>query len=188
VIELSAGQVLPLTTADGRPMDRVTIGVGWDHDPTAGAIASGRPDIDLDASAFQFTGDQLFDLAFFNNLSTRDGSVSHLGDNKTGRGEGDDETLTVELSRVYDRVDTIFLVVTSYQGHSLTWVNRAYCRLLDEEGEPIARFVITHGPPETGLVMAKLVRGDEHWLLHTVGEGIEAKVATEAVPALQPYL
>ena len=188
MIELSPEQVLPLTTADGRPIDQVTIGVGWDKDPTAGAIASGRPDIDLDASAFQFAGDQLFDLAFFNNLATRDGSVSHLGDNKTGRGDGDDESLTIDFSKVYDRVDSIFLVVTSYQGHSLTWVNRAYCRLLDEAGSPIARFVITAGPPETGLVMAKLVRGDDHWLLHTVGEGIAAKVASEAVPALRPYL
>ena len=93
--------------------------VGWDHSPTAGFIGSGAPPIDLDASAVQFAGDQFFDLAFFNNLATRDGSVVHLGDNLTGKGEGDDEVITVDLGRVYPRVDTILFMVSSYLGHSL---------------------------------------------------------------------
>ena len=57
------------------------MGVGWDKMPTAGFIGSGAPDVDLDATAVQFAGGQLFDLAFYNNLQTRDGSVVHLGDN-----------------------------------------------------------------------------------------------------------
>ena len=77
------------------------MGVGWDKERTAGAIGTGAPDIDLDATAVQFVGEQLFDLAFYNNLSTRDGSVVHLGDNLTGAGEGDDEQLTVDLDRVH---------------------------------------------------------------------------------------
>ena len=64
----------------------ITVGIGWDKERTAGAIGTGAPDIDLDATAVQFVGEQLFDLAFYNNLSTRDGSVVHLGDNLTGRG------------------------------------------------------------------------------------------------------
>src|SRR5919112_6532683 len=105
--------------------------VGWDHSPTAGFIGSGAPPIDLDASAVQFAGGQFFDLAFFNHLATRDGSVVHLGDNTTGKGEGDDEVITVDLSRVYERVDAIALLVSSYQGHTLEWVNSAYCRISD---------------------------------------------------------
>ena len=79
-------------------------------------FGSGLPDIDLDATAVQFTGDQLFDLAFYNNLRTRDGSVVHLGDNLTGRGDGDDEALTVDLGRVHPPVDTIVLMVTATDG------------------------------------------------------------------------
>ena len=79
------------------------MGLGWDKERTAGAIGTGAPDVDLDASAVQFSGDQLFDLAFYNNLSTRDGSVVHLGDNQTGSGEGDDEQITVDLSKIYPR-------------------------------------------------------------------------------------
>jgi len=188
VIELSKGQEMVLATEDGQPVTRLQLGLGWDKSPTAGFIGSGAPDIDLDASAVQFAGDQLFDLAFYNNLQTRDGSVVHLGDNLTGRGQGDDEVLTVDLGRVYQKVDTIVLLVSSYQGHTLEWINNAYCRLVDEHDVELARFTLTAGVPATGLAMAKLVRDGEQWRLRALGEGIAVKVPTESVEALRPYL
>ncbi len=188
VIELSRGQELALTTDDGRPRTLLRLGLGWDKVATAGAMGTGAPDIDLDASALQFMGQQLFDLAFYNNLSTRDGSTVHLGDNKTGGGDGDDEVVTVDLARVYGKVDTIVLLVSSYQGHSLTWVDRAYVRLLDEDDVELARFRITAGVPETGLVMAALVRSDDRWALRAIGDGIAVTKPTDSLLALQPYL
>lgn len=182
MIELTAGQSLPL------PHPRITMGIGWDKDPTAGAIASGRPDVDLDASAIQFADGALFDLAFFNNLSTRDGSVTHQGDNTTGSGEGDDEAITVDLEKVYGRVDTIFLVVTSYHGHSLTWVNGAYVRIRDEAGQAVAKFTITAGPDNPGMVLARLTRGESGWVLHALGAGIDARTASDAVGPLAAYV
>lgn len=183
MIELTPGQALPL------PRARITMGIGWDKDPTAGAIASGRPDIDLDASVIEFSGGRLFDLAFYNNLSTRDGAVTHLGDNKTGHGEGDDEAVAVDLARVHGPVDTLFLVVTSYQGHSLTWVDGAYVRIRDEDGQAFARFTITAGPDEPGLVMARLTRdaAAEGWTLHALGAGLHATTAVAAAPLLAAY-
>jgi len=191
VIELSKGQELALTTEHGQPVTRLRVGLGWDKERTAGFIASGAPDVDLDASAVQFSGTQLFDLAFYNNLATRDGSVVHQGDNLTGRGEGDDEVIVVDLGRVYEKVDSIVLLVSSYQGHSLEWVNHAYCRLVAEDGdEPveIARLTLTAGVSETGLVMARLLRDGDGWRLRAIGEGIAVKIPTESVRALQPYL
>jgi len=193
VIELTAGQELVLTGADDRRLTRLRLGLGWDKERTAGAIGTGAPDVDLDASAVQFTGDQLFDLAFYNNLQTRDGSVLHLGDNQTGSGEGDDEVVTVDLSRVYDKVDTIVFMVSSYQGHSLEWINRAYVRLVDEvDGDrELARFTLTGGVPQTGMAMAKLFRDGtdrDLWRLRAIGEGIAAKIPTESVAALRPFL
>ena len=178
---------------DEQPLTRVRLGLGWDKERTAGAIGTGAPDVDLDASAVQFTGDQLFDLAFYNNLRTRDGSVVHLGDNQTGSGEGDDEAITVDLTRVYAKVDTIVLMVSSYQGHSLEWINRAYVRLVDDEDDQreLARFTLTAGVPHTGMVMAKLYRDPDHadqWRLRAIGEGIAAKVPTESVAALRPFV
>jgi tellurium resistance protein TerZ len=188
VIELTRGQELALTTEDGRPLTRVQLGLGWDKEPTAGFIGTGAPDVDLDASAVQFAGGQLFDLAFYNNLQTRDGSVVHLGDNLTGRGDGDDETITVDLSRVYAKVDTIFFLVSSYQGHSLEWIRAAYCRLVDAQDVELAGFKLTGGVTETGVVMAKLVRTGEGWTLRTVGEGIAVKVPTDSVEALRRFV
>ena len=120
------------------------MGIGWDQDAGAGVARTGRPEVDLDATALQFTGGQLFDLAFYNNLTTRDGSVEHLGDNQTGSGEGDDEPILVDLAKVHGPVDTILFLVSSYQGHSLEWVANAYCRLVDDESdEELARFTLT---------------------------------------------
>ncbi len=188
MIELTGGQEMALATEDGQPLTRLHLGLGWDKERTAGFIGTGAPDVDLDASAVEFAGGQLFDLAFYNNLQTRDGSVVHLGDNLTGRGEGDDERLTVDLSRVYRQVDTIVFLVSSYQGHSLEWINNAYCRLVDDNDVELARFTVTGGVPQTGLVMAKLFRDGEQWRLRAIGKGIAVKVPTESVEALRPFL
>jgi tellurium resistance protein TerZ len=187
VTVLTQGQEWTVASADGRALARVRMGVGWDKDPTAGAIASGRADIDLDATAVQFAGGQLFDIAFYNNLATRDGSVVHEGDNQTGSGEGDDETIAVDLDRVYDRVDTILFLVSSYQGHDLTWVNHAYCRLSDDEGLELARYSLTGGSSQTGMVMAKLTRAGDGWTMTAIGEGVAVTVPTEAIAKLQRF-
>jgi stress response protein SCP2 len=188
VIELTKGQEMALATEDGQSLTRLTMGIGWDKERTAGFIGTGAPDIDLDASAVEFSDGRLFDFAFYNNLQTRDGSVVHLGDNLTGRGDGDDEVLTVDLNRVHRPVDTIVFLVSSYQGHTLEWINRAYCRLVGDDDVELARFTLTAGVPQTGMVMAKLFRDGDQWRLRAIGEGIEAKVPTESVDALRPYL
>ena len=188
MIELTPGQEMALTGADGAPLTRLQVGLGWDKERTAGFIGTGAPDVDLDASAVEFAGGQLFDLAFYNNLQTRDGSVVHQGDNLTGRGEGDDERLTLDLGRVYAKVDTIVVLVSSYQGHSLEWIANAYCRLLDEHDAELARFTLTGGVPETGLAMATITRDGEQWRLRAIGQGIAVRKPTDSLTALRPFL
>ena len=188
---MTAGQEVQLAGDDERPLTTLRMGLGWDKERTAGAIGTGAPDVDLDASAVQFSGDQLFDLAFYNNLSTRDGSVVHLGDNMTGSGEGDDEQITVDLSKIYPKVDRIVFMVSSYQGHTLEWINHAYVRLVDvagDEDRELARFTLTAGVTTTGMVMATMVRDGDQWRLRAVGEGIAAKIPTESVVALRAFL
>ena len=186
--QLSAGESLTLADASGKPLGKLRMAVGWEHTHTAGFAGSGAAPVDLDASAVQFAGGQFFDVAFFNNLATRDGSVVHLGDNTTGKGEGDDELLSVDLPKVYAKVDTILFLVTSYQGHSLEYVRNAYCRLIDDAGAEFARFTITLGVRETGLVMAKLVRYGDGWQLHAIGSGIALKTPTDSIESLLPYV
>jgi len=191
VIELTKGQEWVLADEAGQKLTHVRMGLGWDKVPTAGFIGSGAPDVDLDATAMQFAGGQLFDLAFYNNLKTRDGSVVHLGDNLTGRGEGDDEQISVDLRRVHGPVESIVFMVSSYQGHTLEWIDNAYCRLVgnsgDSTGVELARFTLTAGVPQTGMAMAKLIRGGDGWRLRAIGEGIAATVPSKSVEALRQF-
>ncbi|WP_205472417.1 TerD family protein [Nocardioides sp. SYSU D00038] len=186
--ELVVGQELALE-AGGRALTRVRMGVGWDKSRTAGFIGTGAPEIDLDASAVQFSGGALFDLAFFNHLATRDGSVVHQGDNRSGSGEGDDEVVVIDLDRVHGPVDVIFMMVSSFQGHGLEWVHNAYCRVVDDEtDEELARYTLSLGVPETGLVLCKLVRAGAGWTIEAIGEGIAATDPTQAVSKLARFL
>ena len=97
--------------------------------------------------------------------------------------------IAVDLSRVHGPVDTIMFLVSSYQGHTLEWISNAYCRVVDDHDVELARFTLTLGVPRTGLVMAKLVRdGAGGWAFHALGEGIDARLPTEAVAAVRPFL
>ena len=167
---------------------RCQLGLGWDKERTAGFMGTGAPEVDLDASAVAFADGQLADLAFYNNLQTRDGSVVHLGDNLTGRGEGDDEVITVDLSRVHPKIDTVFFMVSSYHGHTFEWIANAYVRLVDDHDVELARFTLTGGMPQTGMAMAKIFRDGEQWKLRAIGEGIAVKIPTESVVALRRFL
>lgn len=188
MIELTRGQEMVLAHDDGSSLGRMTMGLGWDKKPGAGFIGTGAPDVDLDASAVQYAGEQLFDLAFFNHLETRDGAVVHLGDNISGRGEGDDEQITIDLAKVFPRVDTMLFLVSSYHGHSLEWVRNAYCRLADEDGLEIARFTLTAGVPRTGFMVAKMFRDAEQWKLKAIGQGIAVTVPTESLDVLARFV
>ena len=155
------------------------MGLGWDKVRNAGAAGSGFPDVDLDATAVQFTGDQLFDLVFYNNLRTRDGSVVHLGDNLTGRGGA-----TTRRSRSTWAACTVPSTPStrwsSYWGHSLEWIGHAYAAWWTTRRDvELARFTLTGGVPATGLVLAKLVRDGDRWRAHAIGEGIAATVPSE---------
>ena len=192
MIELQRGDEMALAREDGSPLGKLTMGLGWDKKSGAGALSGANtPDVDLDASALQYAGDQLFDLAFFNHLDTRDGAVKHLGDNISGRGEGDDEQISIDLAAVYPRVDTMLFLVSSYQGHSLEFVHNAYCRLVDEEDEEIARFTLTQGVPRTGFMLAKMFRDPDipdGWRLRAIGQGIAVTVPTESLDVLQRFV
>jgi tellurium resistance protein TerZ len=189
VIELKRGDEMALAREDGSPLGKLTMGVGWDKLAGAGALSgANRPDVDLDASAIQYAGDQLYDLAFFNHLETRDGSVKHLGDNISGRGEGDDEQITIDLAQVYAQVDAMLFLVSSYQGHSLEFVRNAYCRLVDEDDEEIARFTLTYGVPRTGFMLAKIYREGGGWKLRAIGQGIAVSVPTESLDVLKRFV
>ena len=163
------------------------MGIGWDKDAGAGVARTGRPEVDLDATALQFAGRQ----------AVRPGLLQQPADPRrvggaprrqpTGSGEGDDEAIRVDLARVHGPVDTILFLVSSYQGHSLEWVANAYCRLVDDEtDEELARFTLTFSVKETGRCWrpaAAYARGLD---ARAVGEGVAITVPTAEAGEADP--
>ncbi|MDI5973194.1 TerD family protein [Streptomyces sp. SL13] len=138
----------------GRPLlSAVRMGLGWEPS------RSGR-DIDLDASVIVYgPGREHVDSCYFGKKTVLDGAIRHSGDNLTGAGGGDDETIVVHLGSLPPQAAALVFTVTSYSGQKFTKVARAYCRLLDDAtGEELARFDLTNSENSTGVMMCKLVR------------------------------
>lgn len=187
-VSLAKGQKVQLTKDGGQALTMIRMGLGWDPIKKGGFLKSKEVDIDLDASAVMFSRGQAVDIAFYNSLRSKDGSVHHQGDNRTGDGAGDDEVIVVDLPRVPAQVDNIVLLVTSYSGQTFEQVQNAYCRLVDQADGELARYSLAGGMPFTGLVMARLYRDGGQWKMQAIGEGLHAKVPSEALPQLGKYL
>lgn len=188
-VSLAKGQKVSLRKDGGVALTMVRMGLGWDPVEKRGMFGSRAIDIDLDASAVLFADHQIVDVCYYGQLRSKDGSIWHGGDNLTGEGDGDDEVLHVDLTRVPPYITTVLFIVTSYKGQTFEQVQNAFCRLIDAttDGE-LARYSLHGGMPYTGMVMAKVFRGHDGWKLQAIGEGIHAKHPGEAAPQLHPFV
>lgn len=190
-VSLTKGQRVNLVKDGNQALTLVRMGLGWDPVTRGGLFGRREIEIDLDASAILFAGQEPVDMAFYNNLRTADGSIQHTGDNRTGEGEGDDEVVIVDLTRVPVHVDTVMFIVTSYQGQTFEQIQNAFCRLVDHTDGELARFTLAGGMPFTGLAMAKMYRDPSSgsgWRMQAIGDGISAQTPLQAVPQVQRYL
>ncbi|SIR89800.1 TerD family protein [Williamsia sterculiae] len=183
-ISLTKGQRVSLKKDGGVALTRIMMGLGWDPiTKRGGFLSSARSSaIDLDASAILVSGGRVIDIAYYGQLVSKDASIRHRGDNLTGEGEGDDEVIDVDLTRIHPSVDQILFIVTSYQGQTFEQIDNAFCRLVDATTDiELARYTLAGGMPFTGLVMAKVYRAGPDWKLEAIGEGISARHPGEAV-------
>ena len=188
-VSLQKGQGVSLQKRDGSQLTVVRMGLGWDPIKKRGLFGNRETEVDLDASAILFADQQPVDIAFFNQLRSKDGSVQHTGDNRTGAGDGDDESIVVDLNRVPAHVTTIIFVVTSYEGHTFAQVEAAFCRLVDETTRAeLTRYTLSGGTPSTGMVMAKLHRDGNSWKMTAIGEPVNGKQPLELIPLLGRFL
>ncbi|MET9212588.1 MULTISPECIES: TerD family protein [unclassified Nocardia] len=188
-VSLQKGQRVTLRKEGGAALTFVKMGLGWDPVRTRGMFGNRTVDIDLDASVCLFADNNLVDVAYYGQLSSKDGSVRHQGDNLTGEGEGDDEMILVDLTRIPAHISTLLFIVTSYKGHTFEQVQNAFCRLIDgaNNGE-LARYTLAGGMPFTAMAMAKVYRVGADWKMQALGEGFQAKHPGEAVPQLGRFL
>ena len=178
-INLQKGQRISLD----KTMKLALVGLGWDTNRY-----DGGHDFDLDASAFMLgeNGKLLKDedFVFYNNLNGRDGAVVHTGDNLTGEGDGDDEVIMIDFSKVPDEIKKIAICVTIFDAENrrqnFGQVSNAYIRIakmadeFDTTGEPALKFDLEEEfSIETALVVAEIYKKDGEWKFNAVAAGYQ---------------
>lgn len=156
-------------------ISKMIIGLGWDARVTDGAA------FDIDGSAFLLKADGKvradIDMIFYNNLKSSDGSVTHTGDNRTGAGDGDDESVVVDLSKVPADVEKVAVCVTIHDAEArkqnFGMVSKAYVRCVNENGNTeVARFDLSEdGSTETAMVFGEIYRSGADWKFKAIGQG-----------------
>ena len=156
-------------------LTKVLIGLGWDARATDGG------DFDLDASAFVLNASGKVrsdtDFIFYNNMKTADGSIEHTGDNKTGAGDGDDEAVKIDLSKVPADVQRIAVCVTIHEAETrrqnFGMVSNAFVRVVNSDGnKEIARYDLAEdASTETAMIFAEIYRNGAEWKFKAIGQG-----------------
>ncbi|MCI8398815.1 MAG: TerD family protein [Oscillibacter sp.] len=182
-VNLSKGQRVSLD----KGLTMALVGLGWDTNQYDGGY-----DFDLDAAAFilgpsgKVRSDD--DFIFYNNLESRDGSVRHTGDNLTGEGEGDDEVLIIDFTKVPADVQKIAITVTIHEaqarGQNFGQVSNAYVRVArmagpeDMVGTDVLKFdLMEEFSIETALVVCEIYRNGSDWKFNAVGAGYQGGLA-----------
>lgn len=173
-ISLSKGANISLSK-EAPGLSKIQVGLGWDTRSTDGQA------FDLDASCFLLAaGDKVrgdADFIFYNQLKSSDGSVEHMGDNLTGEGEGDDEVIKVDLSRVPPEIQKVSVAVTIHDAETrrqnFGMVTNAFIRVVNEaNGSEITRYDLSEdASTETAMIFGELYRSGEEWKFKAVGQG-----------------
>jgi len=170
-ISLEKGQRVNVT------LPKFTVGLGWDANSANGA------DFDLDASVFilgenkKIVSDEYF--VFYNNLKSPDGAVEHTGDNLTGAGEGDDESVKVDLSKINTAATELCFVVTIHDAASrkqnFGQVRNAFVRIYNPDtNEEILKYDLDEDfSIETAVEFGRLYKRGGEWKFEAVGVGVK---------------
>jgi tellurium resistance protein TerZ len=191
-VNLQKGQKISLEKEAGGALSRVTMGLGWDVAKSGGFFGFGAKSqpIDLDASVVMFDeANRPVDVVWFRQLKSRDGSITHTGDNRTGAGDGDDEQIIVDLRTVPADVKSLVFTVNSFTGQNFSTVQNAFCRIFDtNSGKEIARYDLSVQGSHTAQIMAKLYRHDGEWKMHAIGENAVGRTFDDLMPLIVPHL
>ncbi|WP_198116375.1 TerD family protein [Massilia rhizosphaerae] len=191
-VNLQKGQKISLEKEAGGALSRVTMGLGWDVAKSGGFFGFGAKSqpIDLDASVVMFDeANRPVDVVWFRQLKSRDGSITHTGDNRTGAGDGDDEQIIVDLRTVPADVKSLVFTVNSFTGQNFSTVQNAFCRIFDtNSGKEIARYDLSVQGSHTAQIMAKLYRHNGEWKMHAIGENAAGRTFDDLMPLIVPHL
>lgn len=180
-ISLQKGQKVSLTK-ENAGLSNVLIGLGWDEAKRSrGGFFAPKPQaIDCDASALLLKGGKLYDksdIIYFGNLQHKTGAVWHMGDNLTGAGDGDDEQIVVDLSRLPAEYDRIVIVVNIYQAlqrnQHFGMIENAFIRLVDgKTNKEMCKYNLTENySGMTAMIFGEVYRHNGEWKFNAMGQG-----------------
>lgn len=162
-------------------LKKLLVGLGWDPRATDGK------EFDLDGSVFLLNASGKArsdaDFIFYNNLKSADGSVAHSGDNRSGQGDGDDETVTIDLEKVPADVDKISVCVTIHdaaaRNQNFGMVSKAFIRCINgDDNKEIARFDLSEDSSvETAMIFGEIYRAGAEWKFKAIGQGFAGGLA-----------
>lgn len=187
-INLTKGQKISLTK-DNEGLSKIQVGLGWDpiKQPQkkglfAALTGATTPDMDCDASVFMLEDNEKMTsgkdgLIYYGYKTSKCGSVHHTGDNLTGEGEGDDETIIVDLTKVPKNIQKLVFIVNIYNCVSkkqhFGMVENAYIRIVNMSNkQEMLRFNLTEQyTDKTGLIVGEIFRNGSEWNFGALGEG-----------------
>ena len=200
-VNLSKGQKISLEKEAGGALSQIKMGLGWDVGAAPqksggflcglfGGGGSAGGSIDLDASCIMLDANkQMVDAIWFGQLQSKDSSIQHTGDNRTGAGDGDDEVINVNLSRIPDHVQALVFTVNSFTGQTFATVNNAFCRLVNaSNNSEVARYDLSAQGSHTALILAKIYRHNGEWKMHAIGETASGRTFHDLMPAILPHV
>lgn len=164
-INLSKNSTISLTK-EVEKLSSITVGLGWDVAKSKGFLASifGTASIDLDASCLLIDENlNVLDSVWYAQLKSKCKSVIHQGDNLTGKGDGDDEKITINLTKLPNSVKYIAVTVNSFRGQTFDKVENAFCRILDQSSNEICRFTLNEKGGHTGIYIGLLTYKNKEW-------------------------
>jgi tellurium resistance protein TerD len=183
-INLQKGQRISLKK-EAPNLTRLMCGLGWDVAKKSGGWFSDSPNFDLDSFVICLDQNQKLanksDIIYFGNLRHSSGAITHLGDNLTGDGDGDDEQIIVDLPQVPDKISKLLFMVNIYDSkkrkQELSQVKNAFVRLVDlSNNQEIARYQLSGSQYQNknGLILGEVYRHNEEWKMAAIGDAFEA--------------
>lgn len=191
-VSLQKGQKVNLSK-DNAGLAKVIVGLGWDEAKPSGGGGGGffatlfgggaattHQAIDCDASAIMLKNGKFVDrtdLVYFGNLKHKSGTVNHMGDNLTGEGEGDDEQIVIDLSRVPAEYNKIVIVVNIYQAvqrkQHFGMIENAFIRLVDaRNNKEMCKYNLTENySGMTAMIFGEIYRHNGEWKFNAMGNG-----------------
>lgn len=200
-INLRKGQKIDLTKGGGNGLKRIMVGLGWDEAAPQGFLSSlftKQEDIDCDASVILcgengklIPGNELKDFTVFYNNLNYGNAIVHQGDNRTGAGDGDDEQIMVDLSRIPSNIAKLVFVVNIYEADKkkqhFGMIKNAFIRLVDMAScQEFCKFNLSENyNGMTGLVVGEIYRRNGEWKFNAIGQPV--KEASNIIDMLRLY-